>query len=190
MADELAARKADATAVTLIAHDPAWVEMAAAESARIARAVGPAMLRVEHIGSTAITSIAAKPTVDLMPVVRSEADLDACRAPMEALGYLWRGEYGIAGRRYSVLERDGKRIFHVHIFADGHENIARQMIFRDYLRAHRDEALGYEAIKREAAAAHPVDSMAYNDHKSAWIKACQLRAEAWAAPRTWLPPAA
>jgi GrpB-like predicted nucleotidyltransferase (UPF0157 family) len=55
------------------------------------------------------------------------------------------------------------------------------LLFRDYLRAHRDEALAYEAIKREAAAAHPYNSLAYNDHKSAWIVACQERARAWAA---------
>jgi len=179
MADERAARRADATAVTLVAHDPAWAEAAAAEGARIADAVGPALLRVEHVGSTAIPGIAAKPTVDLMPVVRSEDDLDTCRAPMEGLGYHWRGEFGIPGRRYCVLERDGRRVFHVHFFAEGNENVARQIAFRDYLRAHRGEALAYEAIKREAAAANPKDSMAYNDHKSDWIHACQQRAEAW-----------
>lgn len=141
------------------------------------------MLRIEHIGSTAIPGIAAKPTIDLMPVVRGETELDACRGPMEQLGYLWRGEFGIPGRRYSVLEKDGKRLFHVHIFAECNENIALQLLFRDYLRAHRDEALAYEAIKREAAALQPNDSMAYNDHKSAWILACQQRARAWSASR-------
>lgn len=181
MADEREARKADATQVTLAPHDPAWAELAARESARIAAAIGSSLLRVEHIGSTAIPGIAAKPTIDLMPVVRSDDDLDACRAPMEGLGYLWRGEFGIEGRRYSVLERDGKRLFHVHIFADGHPNIATQLMFRNYLRAHRDEALAYEAAKRAAAEAHAWNSLAYNDHKSAWILACQQRAKAWAA---------
>ncbi len=181
VADEREARRADATQVVMAPHDPQWTEKAAREAARIAAAIGSSVLRVEHIGSTAIPGIAAKPTIDLMPVVRSEADLDGCRAPMESLGYLWRGEFGIAGRRYSVLERDGKRLFHVHIFAEGHANIATQLLFRDYLRAHRDEALAYEAIKREAAAANLWDSLAYNDHKSAWIRACQERARAWAA---------
>jgi len=59
--------------------------------------------------------------------------------------------------------------------------VVRQLLFRVLLRAHRDEALAYEAIKREAAAAHPYNSLAYNDHKSAWIVACQERARAWAA---------
>lgn len=181
MTDERAARMADATQVTLAPHDPAWARMAEAEGARIAEALGDVFLRLEHIGSTAIPGIAAKPTVDLMPIVRSIELAEERRPAIEALGYLWRGEFGIEGRRYCVLERDGRRLFHVHIFADGHPNIATQLIFRDYLRAHRDEALAYEAIKREAAAAHPFNSLAYNDHKSAWILACQMRAKAWAA---------
>ena len=177
------ARRADATRVLLAPHDPQWAETALLEAARIASRVGPSLLRVEHIGSTAIPEIAAKPTIDLMPVVRSASDLDDCRAPMESLGYTWRGEFGIPGRRYSVLEEDGRRLFHVHIFAEGDVNVARHVIFRDYLRTRHDEALAYEAIKREAAAAHPWDSLAYNDHKSAWILACQERAKAWAAER-------
>ena len=90
--------------------------MAEAEGARIAGAMGDAFLRVEHIGSTAIPGIVAKPVVDLMPVVRSIEVVDERREAIEALGYRWRGEFGITGRRYCVLERDGLRLFHVHIF--------------------------------------------------------------------------
>ncbi len=183
MADEREARRADATRVWLEPHDPDWIRIAGEESARIAGALGGLAVAVHHMGSTSIPGIAAKPTVDLMPAVRPDADIDACRAPMEGLGYLWRGEFGIPGRRYCVLEREGKRLFHVHIFPDGHPNITTQLAFRDYLRAHRNEALAYEAAKREAAAAHPTDSLKYNDYKSAWIRACQQRAEAWISGR-------
>ena len=183
MADETAARKADATRVRLELHNPEWALMAAAEAGRLKAALGDELVTVHHMGSTSIPGIAAKPTVDLMPTVTAITTLDARRSEVEALGYLWRGEFGIPDRRYCVLEREGKRLFHAHFFVDGHENVLRQLLFRDYLRAHRAEALAYEAIKREAAAAHPWDSMAYNDHKSGWIRACQQRAEAWAARR-------
>lgn len=174
---------ADATRVLLARHDPAWAEMAAAEGARLAGALGENLIAAHHIGSTALPGIAAKPVVDLMPVVRSLETFEARRCSIEALGYLWRGAFGIEGRRYCVLERDGKRVFHVHFYAEGNANIARQLAFRDYLLAHSEEAQAYERIKREAAAAHPDNSMAYNDHKSGWIRACQQRAEAWAARR-------
>jgi GrpB-like predicted nucleotidyltransferase (UPF0157 family) len=183
MADEREARIADATRVWLAPHDPAWAEMAAAEGARLTGTLGDALIVVHHIGSTAIAVIAAKPVVDLMPVVRGLEALEARRSEIEALGYLWRGEFGIAGRRYCVLERQGTRVFHVRFFAEGHPNIATQLVFRDYLRAHRDEALAYEAAKRAAAEAHPDNSLAYNDHKAGWIRACVERAQAWAVGR-------
>lgn len=173
----------DAVPVTLVPHDPAWADMAAAEAVRIAGALGPALLRVEHIGSTAIPGICAKPTVDLMPVVRDIAAVDERRGALEALGYFWRGEFGIEGRRYMLLERNQKRIFHVHCFADAHPDMVNHLVFRDYLRSHRDEALAYEAMKREAAAAHPNDSRSYAAYKSDWVRACLERAQAWAAAR-------
>lgn len=174
-------RSADATAVYLAPHDPAWAVMARDEIARLAPAIGSNLIEIHHIGSTSIPGIVAKPTVDLMPIVHSLDELDAVRPSIEALGYIWRGEFGIEGRRYCPLERDGRRIFHVHFYAQGNPQIATQLAFRDYLRAHRDEAFAYEAIKREAAAAHPSDSLAYNKHKSDWIRACQTRAQAWSA---------
>jgi GrpB-like predicted nucleotidyltransferase (UPF0157 family) len=177
------ARRADATPVVLAPHNPRWAEMAAEEIARINAVIGSAVLRVEHIGSTSIPGIAAKPTIDLMPVVRTDFAPERCQAAMESLNYLWRGEFGIPGRGYCVRERDGKRLFHVHIFAEGDENIARHIAFRDYLRAHPEEAQAYEAAKRAAATAHPGNSMAYNGHKSDWVRACVDRAMAWAAAR-------
>jgi GrpB-like predicted nucleotidyltransferase (UPF0157 family) len=181
MADKRAERIADATRVWLAPHDPAWKEMAAAEGARLGGVLGENLVAAHHIGSTAIPGIAAKPVVDLMPVVRSLEGLEARRADVEALGYLWRGPFGIEGRRYCVLERNGKRVFHVHFYAEGNANIASQLAFRDFLLAHPDEAQAYEKTKRKAAAAHPDNSMAYNDHKSGWIRACLERADAWAA---------
>lgn len=180
MADDREARRADATEVWLEPHNPDWPRMADAEAARLKATLGDVLVAVHHMGSTSIPGIAAKPVVDLMPTVTSLAALEAQRGDIEALGYLWRGEFGIPERRYCVLERNGKRVFHAHFFVDGHENVVRQLLFRDYLRAHHDEAQAYEAIKRAAAAAHPDDSLAYNDHKAAWILACQERARAWA----------
>jgi len=175
--------RADATKVHLLPHDPAWAARAADESRRIAAAIGPSILAIHHIGSTAIPGIVAKPTIDLMPVVTSAADLDPCEDPMKRLGYIWRGEFGIAGRRYCPFEEDGRRIFHVHIYAQDNSQVTRQIAFRDYLRAHRDEACAYEAAKRAAATAHPDNSLAYNEHKGVWMKGAIERAETWAAAR-------
>ena len=172
---------ADRLKVTLAAYDPSWPELAKQESGRLAAAIGDTLVGIEHVGSTAIPGIAAKPIIDLQPVVRSLAALDARRPQVEAMGYQWRGEFGLPGRRYCTFDRDGVRIFQAHCYEQGNPEIARTLVFRDYLRAHPAEASAYETIKREAAAAHPADTLAYNDHKSAWILAARDRAEVWAA---------
>jgi GrpB-like predicted nucleotidyltransferase (UPF0157 family) len=176
MADRFAA---DRRKVELVAHDSAWAAQAAAESARLADAIGETLILIEHVGSTSIPGIVAKPTIDLMPIVRSLAELDARQPHVEALGYVWRGEFGIPGRRYCILEKQGRRLFHVHCQQVGHAEIARTLDFRDYLRAHPEEARGYEALKRVVAAAHPDDTLAYSKAKSDWIGACIERATEW-----------
>jgi GrpB-like predicted nucleotidyltransferase (UPF0157 family) len=174
---------ADRRVVELVAHDPAWAERAAAESARLAQAIGATLIRIEHVGSTSIPGIVAKPTIDLMPIVRSLAELDARQQQVEGLGYVWRGEFGIPGRRYCIREEQRRRLFHVHCHQVDHPEIARTLVFRDYLQAHADEARIYEALKRGAAAAHPDDTLAYSHAKSDWIRACIGRATEWAKTR-------
>jgi GrpB-like predicted nucleotidyltransferase (UPF0157 family) len=174
---------ADRRKVELVPHDPAWAAQAAAESSRLSEAIGGTLIRIEHIGSTSISGIVAKPTIDLMPIVKSLAELDARQAAVEALSYVWRGEFGIPGRRYCIREQKGRRLFHVHCHQTGHPEIARTLDFRDYLRAHPGEARAYEALKRATAAAHSSDTLAYSNAKSGWIKACIERATEWARTR-------
>jgi GrpB-like predicted nucleotidyltransferase (UPF0157 family) len=171
----------DKRPVVLVAHDPAWTIRAAYERMRIVDALGELILAVHHIGSTSIPGIIAKPIVDLMPIVQSLHLLDAQESAVRGLGYEWRGEFGIEGRRFcSLNDTAGKRIVHVHFFARDCSEIEPNLAFRDYLRAHRDEALAYQAEKLRAAALHPDDSTAYTEEKGVWIRACKARALAWA----------
>ena len=171
--------------IALAEPDPAWRVIAARETERLHAAIGDALIEVHHIGSTSIPGIRAKPIVDLTPVVRSLAEVDERQEAVEALGYEWRGELGIAGRRYCVLVDPvtEKRIAQLHIFAVGSEGITQHLVFRDYMRAHPDEARAYEAEKLRAASVVTHDVNAYNDEKSGWIHACNLRAAAWARAR-------
>ena len=90
--------------VELRDHDPRWASEAAREGERLARALGALIVEVHHVGSTSIPGIAAKPILDLVPVVRSIEGLDAVRGAVEALGYAWWGEYGLPGRRFCIRE--------------------------------------------------------------------------------------
>jgi GrpB-like predicted nucleotidyltransferase (UPF0157 family) len=169
----------DHTVVELLPHDPSWVTIAREESDRLARVLGDNLIRIEHVGSTAIRGICAKPTIDLMPLVRDLNEIDA--NAIRALGYEWRGGFGLSGRRYCTFtdSQTARRVFNVHIFETGSPHAARMIAFRDYLLAHPDEAREYEIEKRRAAALHPANSLDYNDAKSDWIQTGERRALAW-----------
>jgi GrpB-like predicted nucleotidyltransferase (UPF0157 family) len=185
MSDLLASHQAaqNKRRIEILDYDPAWPGFALVESARLSDGMGAALIRVEHVGSTSVPGLAAKPVIDLCPVITSLADLDRRQKGVEALGYLWRGEFGIPGRRYCSRDIAGVRRFQLHCFEDGSAELERHCRFRDYLRAHPDEAHAYAAEKRKSAAANPTDPIAYNDGKSGWIRACDLRAAEWAKTR-------
>lgn len=177
-----------AQAVELVPHRPEWAQTAEAEAARLGAALGPVLVTVHHIGSTAIPAIRAKPILDLIPVVTTLDALDATQDALRAAGYLWHGEFGIAGRRFCtrIDVATGKRIVHLHAFADGDAEITRHLAFRDYLRTHPAIAQAYKTEKLRAAAATPDDSQAYNAGKNDWIKRVEREALDWASIR---PPA-
>ena len=164
--------------VELVEHDASWSELAQLEADRFRFLLGPTLLRVHHIGSTAIPGIVAKPIVDLIPVVASLEELDAARSRIEALGYKWWGEYGLPRRRYCTLNdnRSGRRLVHAHFYADGDSEIERHIAFRDYLLAHPDIAREYEQLKLRLAAQFAEDINAYADAKTSWIRGVEVAA--------------
>lgn len=165
--------------VELVDPEPSWPAKARAEAERLQDAIGDTLVIVHHIGSTSIPGIKAKPVIDLLPIVADLAALDAREAHVVALGYEWLGEFGLPGRRFLRMNRNGKRIFNVHCYEQSNPEITRHLAFRDYLRAHPEIATAYEAEKIRAATICPDDVLAYNDQKNAWIKETERKALAW-----------
>jgi GrpB-like predicted nucleotidyltransferase (UPF0157 family) len=175
----------DPLVVELVPHSPHWAGMAARETVRLKAALGDELVAVHHIGSTAIPGIMAKPVVDLIPLVRSLARLDELESAVRALGYKWFGEFGLRGRRYCYLRdgETGQRLFQLHCYQSGADEVPRHLAFRDYLLAHPAIAREYETEKMRAAAIRPHDVNAYNDEKNDWIKRVEKDALAWDAQR-------
>lgn len=166
-------------AVILAEYDAAWPDKAAKLAERL-QVLGPTLLAVHHVGSTAIPGMAAKPIIDLMPIVTALADLDRQRRRVEALGYEWHGELGIEERRYCTLsDETGTRVAQLHFFEAESPHVARHIAFRDYLRGHPEIARAYENEKRRAQRLHPNDSHAYTDEKAAWIQGMEANSLAW-----------
>ena len=167
--------------VYLLPHDPVWVERAAQYGAEVAGIIGPLFVRVEHIGSTSIQGIHAKPVIDLMPIVHSVEAVDALQGAFETAGFGWYGEYGLPGRRY--LNRDdpetGDRVTNVHIYAEDNPEVERHLAFRDYLRARSDIAKEYERVKLACAGQHQTDIYGYMDCKDGTCKQIEQDAVVW-----------
>lgn len=167
--------------IEIVPHAQAWAIGAAAEAARLAH-LGP----VEHIGSTAIPGLSAKPILDLMLGVPSVDDLDAIVDPVEALGYLhWQSwEAIVAGRRYFYRVRPAAEptegapahaaptvhTHHLHIVPFEGSFWRVHILFRDRLRADPTLAAAYEALKRELAARFPDDREGYMEAKGMFIE--------------------
>jgi len=170
---EALARLTPRDPVVLAEPDPAWEALAAAEAARVREALGAQ--EVEHVGSTSVPGLAAKPIVDLMAGLAPLAiEPEQIRA-MEALGYEALGEFGLPGRVYF---RAPDR--HVHAVELGGDHWTRHLAFRDYLRAHPKEAAAYAEEKRRALAASGGDGERYWAEKALFVEALDERALAWA----------
>lgn len=165
--------------VIIVPYNHEWPHMAAGHAERL-KVLGPSLVIVHHIGSTSVPGLAAKPIIDMMPLVTDLAELDRQRQLIEALGYMWHGEFGIPGRRYCALsDKAGTRIAQLHFFSSDSPQVERHLAFRDYLRAHPEVAGAYEVEKRRARNLHPQDSHAYTDEKAAWIRATEAEALIW-----------
>lgn len=166
--------------VILASYNPEWPRIAAMHAQHL-RALGSNLVAVHHIGSTSVPGLIAKPIVDLMPVVTSLTNLDEQRQYVEALGYGWHGELGILGRRYCTLANElGVRVVQLHFFKTDSPHVERHIAFRDYLRAHPEEANAYAIEKRRAQSLHPANSHAYADEKGKWIQVVETKALIWA----------
>ncbi|MFS0557991.1 GrpB family protein [Brevibacillus sp. 179-C9.3 HS] len=161
-------------------YEARWASVFRDEVLLLQRIFGDELVEIHHIGSTAVPGLSAKPIIDILPVVRDISRVDDYNSEMRAHGYEPRGELGLAGRRYFPKGGD-KRTHHVHVYQVGHCAIHRHLAFRDYLRAHPDEAKQYGDVKQEMAKRFPCDSGGYVKGKEAFAKALEEKALIWKA---------
>lgn len=165
--------------IQVVDYDASWPARFADERERLRSVLGDAACRIEHVGSTSVTGLAAKPVIDILIGTDDLARLDRLDDAMEAAGYQIRGENGIAGRRYYRRHApDGTRLVHVHAFLENSEDFSRHLVFRDYLRAHPVEAGAYGRLKL-AMAISASNREAYQAGKSTWIGHAERRALTW-----------
>jgi GrpB-like predicted nucleotidyltransferase (UPF0157 family) len=167
--------------IVLAEHDPRWADAFTREAERIRPAFGVLLVALDHIGSTAVPDLLAKPVIDILAVVSEVRALDAQTGHFEELGYEVMGEFGLPGRRY--FRRDdprGVRTHQIHAYAQASSReIERHLNFRDYLREHQETARAYANLKRLLANECHGDMGCYSDGKTAFIREVEQLAALW-----------
>ncbi|KAJ2160335.1 hypothetical protein GGF46_002328 [Coemansia sp. RSA 552] len=151
----------------VVDYDPQWPVQFAAEQERIQQALGKYALGVEHVGSTSIPGLAAKPIVDIQIVVSSFQHLAQCIQEMQAIGYTYLGQNGVEGREYFARPR-----FHCHMVELDNDEYTRKRLFLGYLRDHPHAREEYAELKRRLArkwANRPNGRHSYNADKTPFI---------------------
>jgi GrpB-like predicted nucleotidyltransferase (UPF0157 family) len=155
--------------LVIVDYDPAWPGLFAELSVTIAGALRSIAPRIEHIGSTAVQGLAAKPIIDLDVVLASSLDLPKAIHLFAALGYAHQGDLGVKGRE--AFRWPGRVRHHVYVLIEGAAELRRHIAFRDALRANaviRDE---YARLKRLLGTQYAGDRDAYTAGKSDFIRA-------------------
>lgn len=156
--------------IAIVDYDPAWPLRFKELASRVQSSLGERVLRVEHVGSTAIPGLAAKPIIDLDVVVNSPSDVESAIRGLAAIGYMHEGDLGVQGRE-AFLSPAGESLHHLYVLVDGTAELQGHLAFRDSLRANPALRHEYAALKRTLAAQHANDRAAYTQGKSAFIRA-------------------
>ena len=164
--------------VRLVPYTVEWPRLFEEERALLMTAIGRGVLDIQHVGSTAIPGMVAKPIIDIGVAVVDFEEARALVAPVEGLGYAYRGELGIPRRHYFV--KGDPRTHHIHMNEIGSQAWKDHIFFRDMLVRQPELAEEYAALKLALAQRYPSDREAYLEGKAPFIR----RVLAMASPAT------
>jgi GrpB-like predicted nucleotidyltransferase (UPF0157 family) len=152
----------------LVPHDPAWKDDFLTEKRRIESAVGDTAVSIEHVGSTSILTLWAKPILDIA-LLCGVGGVEPVAAALSSIGYQYRGQYDDkVGHHYAVLERGDLRLCQAHIYAEANDGWYTKLLFRDILS--RDTELAREYNEYKLALAETVaNKTEYAETKTRWV---------------------
>lgn len=175
----------DMRIIEVTEHRPEWEKQYSDESAMLREIFGSNLSDIQHIGSTSVPGLKAKPTIDILITVHSLENVDSINTKMEDEGYKVHGEYGIPGRRFFskviyLSPEDWYSAYHVHVFHENDRyNIERHISLREYLIAHPCKAKEYGDLKSRLALKFPHDGTAYTEAKADFVMELEKDALEW-----------
>ena len=163
--------------VVVVPYDPAWKKTFEEIREEIEAALGELAVAVEHVGSTSVEGLSAKPCIDLDVVIRDYSVFDAVAAKLETIGYFHEGDLGIKERE-AFGYTNKPHLHHLYVCPQNSPELHRHITFRNYLRCHPEAVRKYGAVKEEAARLFPQDIDGYMQYKAPCIeelyRACGL----------------
>jgi GrpB-like predicted nucleotidyltransferase (UPF0157 family) len=160
--------------IYLAPYDPAWPLLFTRLAKQIHEALGDSLLLLEHVGSTSVPGLSAKPIIDMVLAVADSSDELSYVKPLEEKGYTLRIREPDWYEHRLLRPPDVEG--HLHVFSEGCQEIGQMLLFRDWLRAHRDDRLLYEETKHELAARTWKYTQNYADAKSEVVQEILARA--------------
>lgn len=157
-------------------YDEAWKEDFAAIRDELEAVLNGLVLRIEHVGSTSVEGLSAKPVIDIDVVISDRSIFPEVVSALESIGYSHEGDLGIPGREAFKYEgKDHLKKHHLYVCAQDAEELKRHIAFRDFLRSDPDAVAEYSRIKEEGARLYPDDIDKYIEHKSPFIESIYKR---------------
>jgi GrpB-like predicted nucleotidyltransferase (UPF0157 family) len=169
------------TTIEIADSDPRWPDLYEAEKHVILSVINGLIGPVEHVGSTSVPGLGAKPIIDIMVAIPDIEDAHRTYRPLESIGYHYLPEYEmyIPERRFFRKINDlGQITHHLHMVEETTDFWDDHILFREYLKTHPTTARNYEAMKRDLAALH-ADRTAFTDAKTPFIQGVLVRARNW-----------
>ena len=161
--------------VVVLPYDAAWAAAFEVIKSEIEAALGDLLLRVEHVGSTSVQGMSAKPCIDIDAVIRDYSVIDDIVQRLNAIGYIHEGDLGIKGREaFKYTDKPHLMAHHLYVCPKDSEELRRHVAFRDFLRGNPEAVKRYSQVKETAAELFPNDIDGYIQYKSPCIEEMYL----------------
>ncbi len=157
--------------VVVVSYEERWKEEFEKIKEYLNNTLKDCIVGIEHVGSTSVEGLAAKPVIDLDVIIEDRGKFETVKQGLESLGYSHEGDKGIPGREaFRYKEMPEFMAHHLYVCAEDSEELKRHLIFRDHLRSHKEDRERYSAIKMEGAKRFPTDREQYMAYKSTVIE--------------------
>mgnify|MGYP001141974303 CR=1 FL=1 len=156
--------------IIVVPYDEKWTENFNAIKSEIEKALGDLIIGIEHVGSTSVVGLSAKPIIDLDVIIPDYSFLDQVINKLNEIGYKYKGDLGVKEREAFFYEgKPHLQNHNLYVCPQNSRELKRHITFRNYLRDHPDAVKKYSEIKMEGSKLYPYDIDKYLDHKSAFI---------------------